>query len=446
MAVFIVTLFLPIAFEIAGVRLSPNRLFLLAAIMPCMAQVLMGRCGRVTAVDLLFILHGMWMFVALIAVHGTGRIPFAGITSVELLGGYFLGRVVVRTREDYRKLFQIVMISLICLLPFALYESVTGKLVIPDLLRPFFETPERGRSAYGRMGLERVYVVFVHPILWGVFCAITLANFVMLARDNVGKIIFAILFSGFTTFLSLSSAPLIAIALQLGLLIWAWLVGGRWKQLIIALTVLYVVVDLLSDRTPVTILIETVTFNPFTGYTRIAIFDAGWAAVRRSPLFGIGFNDWPRPFWLTASVDNFWLLTAMRYGLVGVGFLVAAFGMHFWLAARADVTHPDAHAIRVGHLIALAGLSFTLFTVHIWDTLSMFVMFYVGAGAWLYTNPPQIQTEEPPDPSQAPPVPAGSRYTRFPTSPSAPRSAAPAAEPPPGGSNPYARSRNERMP
>lgn len=401
----------PVAFEIAGVRLSPNRLFLLVCIIPFAVRIVSGQIGRFTVVDLFFLLHGAWIFVALIGVHGAGRIPFAGITMVELVGGYFVGRALVTSAADYRFLFRMVMIALVVLLPFVIFESVTGRLVIPDLLRPLFETPARGDSAYGRLGLERVYGVFDHPILWGMFCALTLANFVTLARGNTAKITFALALSCYTTFLSLSSAPLMALGLQLCLLTWGWVMGGRWKMLMIGCAVAYVVVDLLSDRTPVTIIIDTMTFNPLSGYTRIAIFDAGWAAVQRSPLFGIGFNDWPRPHWVTSSVDNFWLLTAMRYGLVGAGFLVLALLAHFWLLGKARITDPEAQAIRIGHAIALAGISFTLSTVHIWGTMSVFVMFYIGAGAWMYAFDPV--EDEAPEVGAQPPVAPTSPYTRF---------------------------------
>ena len=408
---FVFTLLTPIAFEVAGVRLSPNRIFLLIAIVPYAVNIISGKVGRFTAVDLFFLLHGVWIFVALIAVHGTSRIPFAAITAVELIGGYFVGRILIRDTAGYQLLFRIMMIALIVLLPFALIEAVTGKLIIPDLLRPMFQTPIRGGSAYGRMGLERVYVVFDHPILWGLFCSLTLANFIKMARGNLLKIGFGSTLSIFTTILSLSSAPLMACGLQLGMLAWGWIMRGRWKLLLIMTVVGYVVIDLLSNRTPVTILIDTMTFNPGTGYTRIAIFDAGWAAVKGSPFFGVGFNDWPRPSWVTSSVDNFWLLTAMRYGFVGVGVLILALLAHFVLLARAKITDPDALSIRIGHVIALAGISFTMVTVHIWGTMSVFVMFYIGAGAWIYVKKPQDTHHE--MTVQLETVPSGPRYSRF---------------------------------
>lgn len=409
---FMITILLPVSFELAETRLSPNRLFLLVSIIPYAVQILSSKVGRFTFVDLMFLFHGIWIFVALIAVHGTSRIPFAGITAVELVGGYFVGRMLVRNATDYRLLFRMVLIALLFLLPFAIYENFTGKLVIPDLFRTFLDAPYRGRSAYGRWGLERVYVVFDHPILWGLFCALTLANFIKLARGNLAKILLFTGLSLYTTFLSLSSGPLMACGLQLCFLAWGWIMKGRWRMLLIGIAVGYVVIDLLSNRTPVTILIDTMTFNASTGYTRIAIFDFGWAAVKGSPIFGIGFNDWPRPSWVTESVDNFWLLVAMRYGMVGASFLILAFLGHFWLLGRAKIEDPDVAAIRIGHAIALAGVAFTMITVHVWGTVSVFIMFYVGAGGWMYAFDQTRPADTSDSAADAPPQPG--RFTRFP--------------------------------
>lgn len=429
LVLFIITILTPASFELAGFLLSPTRLFLLVATVPFALKVMSGQAGRFTIVDLFFLLHGVWIIISLTVIEGPSRIPFAGITAVELTGGYFVGRVLVQDAIGYRRLFRIILIALLVLMPFVLIELITGKLVIPDLLRPYFETPFRGRSAYGRLGMERVYGVFDHPILWGLFCSLTLANFVALARGNLVKIGIGVGLSLFTTMMALSSAPLLACLLQLGLLGWAWISRGRWKALIIITAVLYVGVDLLSARTPVTILIDSLTFNPLTGYTRIAIFDAGWAAVQSSPIFGIGFNDWPRPHWLTSSVDNFWLLTSMRYGIVGAVLLLVAFVAHIWLLSRATLADPEVAAIRIGHAVALIGISLTIVTVHIWGNMSVFTMFYLGAGAWMYASPqaataPDAAGEAGDGPA---PQPQAARYSRFAPNAREPQTGSPAS-------------------
>lgn len=409
LVLFLILILIPGYTRIGGFVISPIRLFLLVSILPFAVQIISGQIGRFTWIDKLFLFHAIWMVVALTAVHGTSRIPFALITAVETVGGYFVGRVLIRSAEDYRRLFRFLLVAILVLLPFGILENLTGVKPLMDLFRLVFETPEGGGSAYSRMGLERAYVVFEHPILWGLFCSLTLANWVMIMRKSKVMIAICILLSLYTTMLSLSSAPLLACAMQLGLLSWQWVMKGRWKLFIILAVCGYVAIDMASNRTPLGLLIGTLTFNPMSGYVRMAIFNYGWAAAKASPLFGIGFNDWPRPFWVTRSVDNFWLLTAMRFGIVGAFFLVAAFVLHLVALLRAKVGPEETRALRVGYGIAFVGTAFTLATVHIWGSLLVFVMFYVGAGAWLYVYDQSGNAE----PEAAGPDPRQIRYTRF---------------------------------
>jgi len=413
---FFVVIMTPIFLNVGGVVLTPTRILLLIFVLPAFFGLLGGKYGKLSAPDLLMMAYSFWMLLALVMVHGVSRVPFAVITTVELFGGFLLGRMLIRNADDFRLFFKIQLYSMIFLCPFAVVELLTGDLVIPSILRHAFTTIYRGESAYGRMGLERVYTVFDHPILYGLYCSMALANLVMIAKGFTTRLL-AFGFVTFMTFMSLSSAPLLAIGLQCGLLLWNWVMKGRWKLFIILSILAYVTVDALSNRTPITILIGTLTFNSGTGWTRIAIFESGWAAVMSHKLFGIGFNDWPRPSWLTASVDNFWLLTAMRYGLVGAGLLIAVFVVHLYKIAKSSPGSADAERYKVGYCIALVGAAFSLATVALWSTVSVYVMFYLGAGCWFYANPRGAEAERLPDQpgaeaqGESGPRP---RYTRFP--------------------------------
>jgi hypothetical protein len=405
---------MPISLELAGLRLSPLRVLLLVLFVPYMLKIIRGEAGKFTIVDGLIIAHSAWIFLSLVVVHGAERIPFAGITMVELVGGYLVGRVLIRDAAAYQRMVRLLLGTMIFLLPFALIELLTGRLVIPEIVGKVFQTIYRGNSAVGRMGLERVYAVFEHPILYGMFCSIAIANLYYGLKSGV---FWRILLIGFTvamTFMSLSSAPLLSCGLQALLIVWDRITKGKWKLFLILAVIGYVTIDSLSNRTPITILIETLTFNSGTGWTRIAIFEFGILNAYDHPIFGIGFNDWVRPHWLTASVDNFWLLTTMRYGFVGVAFLIGAFLMHFYKLMRAAVVNPAVHELRTGYGITLAAICFTMITVHVWGAVYVFVMFYLGAGSWFYTS--EAVGKEPEDDALAQetgPAPA-SRYTRFP--------------------------------
>ena len=155
----------------------------------------------------------------------------------------------------------------------------------------------------------------------------------------------------------------------------------------------YIFLSFASNRGPVVLLIETLTFNSGTGWTRIHIWRNGIDDVMRNPIFGIGLNDWTRPFWLTSSVDNFWLLTAMRYGIVGFSFLAAGVAWHAYKVLTAKGLTAYERQLRVGYMIGLISLSLSLATVHIWGPPFVLFLAYIGAGVWFYTRPAPAEGE-----------------------------------------------------
>ena len=126
LAGFFVTLVIPGSFSVAGFTLSASRLFLLLAFVPLFLHWFRGRAWRITAGDVGILLYCFWIWVALFAVHGPGRVPFAGIQFVEMFGGYLVGRTLVRSAEDYRTFVRYLFWTMAFLFPFALAEFLTG--------------------------------------------------------------------------------------------------------------------------------------------------------------------------------------------------------------------------------------------------------------------------------------------------------------------------------
>jgi hypothetical protein len=230
----------------------------------------------------------------------------------------------------------------------------------------------------------RTMASFEHPILFGLFCSIGFANVFYLYHEQVLKRIGLTAFVTFMTFMSLSSGPLLSVVLQSGMIAWNKITNGRWGLLIVLTIIAYIVVDLLSNRTPITILISYVTFDAHTAWIRVAQWDHGAANVLANPVFGLGVSaTWDRPSWLTGSVDNFWLVIAMRHGLPGIALLLGAIAVGIWRIVRARGLGAEAEICRTGYMITLVGVLITLATVHVWGAVSVFVMFYLGAGQWL---------------------------------------------------------------
>ncbi len=410
---FIFSLILPLGFFVAGFRVDPTRLLAMFTIIPFAAAVYGGRYGPVRGPDIFLPLYGIWVLIALIAAHGSEQIDFAGIAFVEVVGAYLIGRVLVRDIETFKFMLRMMMWSLALLLPLALYELATTRMLFTEVFGGVFDTPTRSPSARTRLNLQRIQTVFDHPILFGLFCSMLFANAYIYFRNSRFKQVVIMGFIAVMTMFSLSSAPLLALVLQFGLIVWGIMTKDNYKLFIGLAVFFYIAIDLASNRTPITIMIDLLVFESGTAWTRVITFRYAQPVVLDNPIFGIGFHDWPRPHWLVASVDNYWLLNAMRYGLVGLIFLAAAFLTHLYQVSVAKVADEETNRFRLGYTIVLAGIIFTIVTVHIWGALLSLVFMYIGAGRW-FTDPTlklDVETGDADDP--APEPVRKSRYTRF---------------------------------
>lgn len=396
LALFLLSLLLPIRPEVAGLRLDPYRFLLLIMFVPFLIKLFSGQAGRFTSSDGLLVLFVLWIIVTFVFHHGSEIIPYALVTSIELLGGYMAGRLLIRSATDYRRFIKFLMIALLVMFPLAIFELLTFRMPISEILGPYITAIPKFMNA--RYGLSRVQVVFPHAIHFGLFCSLAVANIYYLYRSSLHLMLPQIILVLSMIAMSLSSAPLLSALLQIMIIIWGKLTGERWRLLIVLSVSVYVIIELLSNRGPIIILIETMTLNPQTAWWRVHIWNFGSQSVLNYPIFGIGLNDWVRPEWLTPTVDNYWLVVAMRHGFPGITFLIAALTIHIYRIVRAKILHSGQKMLRTGYTVSLIGMLFTLATVHVWDALSAFIMFYIGAGAFLYTSfSEETESKSPPN-------------------------------------------------
>src|SRR5699024_297760 len=121
-----------------------------------------------------------------------------------------------------------------------------------------------------------------------------------------------------STFFSLSSGALLAFIVQCGFIAYELVTAPnprRWRVFAWGCVLGYIVLDLIAAKSPFHTLVHKATFSVGSSYNRILIWRYGTDNVVDNPIFGIGSNDWARPSWMGDSVDNFWLLFAMQYGL-----------------------------------------------------------------------------------------------------------------------------------
>jgi hypothetical protein len=390
--VFLCSLAIPWIIDIGPLRMSVYRLVLIAALLPCIAMWISGKAGRIRVADVSLLLFCFWCFVSLSVVHGLDYSPqSAGITFIETMGPFLLGRCFIRNADDFYAAARVLFVVVLLLLPFAAYESFSGQ----NLLMQMFSTvmpsfPDV--TMRPRWGLRRVQAVFEHPILFGVFCcsAFSLTHLVlgygksMASRWTKTGVVAA------AVFLSLSSGPLSAMALQGLLIFWNWLLRGieiRWKILYGGFAGVYMTISLLSNQSVPEFYVHYFAFSQDTGWDRLFIWQYGTASVGAHPFFGIGYNDYVRPEWMEPSIDMFWLINFVRFGIPGGVLMLLAFWSVFLPLAFKGGLDDRCATYRMAHLLTMTGLFVAGWAVHFWFAPYVLFLFLLGGGVWLLDTP-----------------------------------------------------------
>lgn len=391
MVLFLVSLMVPIIVYVGALRLLPHRLFLLIVFLPLLARLLTGRAGGVHAPDYLVAGSVIWAALAIfVSQPDPAAIEPIGIYVVEFFGAYVLGRVTIRSAEDFRRFVRVLFSIVLVLIPFAALESVLHRAILLELIPLSHGVVDGGGP---RFGLRRAQTLFAHPILFGAFVSAGLGICWYALKPMAGfgtrLLIAATIFTA--TFFSLSSGAIVAFAIQTGMILWDLLfrrISGHWRIFGWLAAAGYVVLDLLSNRSPFHLLVDYATFSSTTGYYRIIIWRWGIENVQDNPLFGLGLNihQWERASWMHGSIDNFWLMIAMQYGLPSFLMLAGAIFVMLRRITRARLTDPSDQACRTGYAISLAGVIIAGGTVHYWHAAMAFFIFLIGAGMWMTTD------------------------------------------------------------
>lgn len=389
--VYLFAVAIPVGFDVGSLALTGLRVMLLITVVPMTFRLFSGAYGKTYPVDYLFFLHIAWASVAVGVNNPNLAVQNVGSTGVEFVGGYLIGRAYIRSAADLIGLIRAILLLVLMSLPFAMIEAVKGTAIIPDLIDriPGLNTVSQ-IDIEKRMGLHRVQAVFAHPIHYGLFCSTALAlTFVGLRTVmSKGGRLFGCAAICLGVFMSLSSGALLAAALQIGLIAWDRMfrnIERRWLMLLGLFAFMYVAVDLLSNRTPIKVLMSYATFSAHTAYYRSIIFEWGMINVWDNPIFGLGLRNWVRPSYMkSGSMDNFWLVMAVRYGIPGFLLVAAGYADAIYRVGRRKLTPGTTQSdLRLAWMIMFLGLSFTLVTVHIWTSVYSFVFFLLASGLWI---------------------------------------------------------------
>jgi len=330
------------------------------------------------AIDAAAIFHLFWVFLSLAYVHGVIRsMEAGGVYAIEFLSFYIFGRWIALSIPRLVRFLKMFYSLVIFFLISAWIEALTGFNIFYDILGLSYSITDEPR-----FGLERARQFATHSILYGLF----VSSFFSLCIYTISKDKIRTFFIFFlASFAALSSAPFLSIAIQSGLLSWDYVFRKnkkRWLILIGLVVCGFVFISLASNRPVINVLLTYITFNPYTAFYRLAIWEYGSDEVMRHPMFGIGFNEWLRPWWMHGtSVDNFWLLTAMRFGLPAV---ISLFVVKILIARQLIIKdYEKLTPFCIGWIISMAGIFFVGTTVHFWSNVFIMYAVFLGIGASL---------------------------------------------------------------
>ena len=322
-------------FSLGFISLSPFRLFLIVFLPWLLFSLFSKKKFRWRSVDTIVVLISLWPIISLPINSGFFEsIESGGIYFLEVFFPYFLTRQTITNYEKLNILTKYFLLIISFVAVVALPELITGKYYVHDFLDSIFGTisvQPGGR----RFGLWRSTGMTDHPIVLGAVCSIgfILSLGLMMKRRKYAYYT-GVSFLGVIA--SVSSAPLLAMVSQFCLFLWARLMKMsrlKWVILVIILIVIYISIDILSNRTPLKVMFSYLLFNPHNGYVRYYMWVNSIFLINQSltsGIFGYGLQSVPFDLienlffsrLMSVSVDSFWLVNLLRYGWVMFGLWV----------------------------------------------------------------------------------------------------------------------------
>jgi len=328
-AVLLYATFLPpeARLVLAGQNLYAPRLasFIL---LPFLVQRLASRPPQIRSFDLLFLAGIVWMVLSFTTTYGLGEgFVRGGALALDILLPYLIARAFIENIQDFRRLLVLIAPGAFIVGISLFAESVSGQFLVRPAFAQVFGplSSYEGGDASGtfsqrieyRLGLLRAFGPFPHPIHAGLFMASMLPLFATSGLRNWPY--FLGMAAAFFAFFTGSSAAYLSFFIAIGLMLYDRLRERvqivTWPPFLLGSTLLLLALELVSKNGVIAI-ISRYTINPQSASYRRIIWEYGTQSVANYPFFGIGFNSWERLKWMGSTVDNYWLLLAMRHGLV----------------------------------------------------------------------------------------------------------------------------------
>lgn len=363
-----------------GFKFTPGRLAITLLLVPALLKLLRERRHFVSS-DFFVFLAAAWMIGAGFQNDG---IASATAEVIELLGGYIVSRAYFFGRlelQNFMRVFKIIMVIVIFL---ASLEPIAGTNVITSITSAIFHTPVN--STQFRLGIARAQSTIEDSELFGTLCCVAGCFSVYLEPNRLRRFLW-VGFCFFGCLLSISAGPLLTFAIMLasyGYDCMAFQFPWRWRAYVATVAGLIAAVFVASNN-PVGWLIEHLLFDPASSYFRVYVFDYYFAQIAVHPFTGWGFGPVGSDDFLSVTtVDNVWIVCAVRFGLPMIFFLLLTnIGTFFFVSLRHEGKQVDTYIRDAGTaftfgLVCLMGIGLT---VHYWNAIWMLWAICLGTRA-----------------------------------------------------------------
>ena len=393
--IVIVLIFLPaeLSFYLGSFRLTAIRLCLIL-----LTPVLLFRFGlslasgqrHLVSSDILVTLAAVWMIIAPTIVFDLGyALNHAAPLAIEFYGGYFCTRVLLSERGQALSFTNFLCHAIAIVALLGVPDALTSTPFIHHLISSLTKYVEPHSMEY-RWGIFRSMGPIDHPILFGTVCAF---GFLLATTSPIRAKAVTICACGFGVLLSMSSAPIQAAVMGLGLVAYDRMLAGyrgRW-WLLVVIAALGVGALFTYSSSPMGFIFDHLLFDTASGWVRVYEWDLAGGFIGNSPWVGIAFQyaemleKIPDLWYSAPSINSYWLNLALIYGLpccMFVGLAVISVVCYPVSRAGANLTKAESKlAITFGIVLFL--VVFLGFTVDFWGMSWMFVPMLVGVRAHL---------------------------------------------------------------
>lgn len=380
--------------SIGGSVIPPFRFFLIASALYLLGTVF-RRSFRFSWPDIFIIASVGWICLAFSMTSVWQEAMTGSIAHIADIGfAYFFGRMAFRDLRDLRMFLILILPGLLLVGIVMMLESITQTHIIQELASQLTGGSINYRSD-PRLGLMRAQGPFPHPILAGIFFSSFLPLYWLAGFKGWIRIAGAL--AGAMSFFTVSSATLLSLTAAGALLGYNWLTERianlTWKLFFFFSALFVFVAELGTNSGTFSLFVRFASLNSNSAYNRINIWNYGKLNVSENPWFGIGYADWDAPAWMGTSIDNYWLLTAVRFGLPAATLIGIATLLAIVMIARKSGTmqNADQRCAR-GLAITLGVMALGLISVSAWLSAQVWYFLLLGLIVTIASAPRQPAT------------------------------------------------------